>query len=121
MGINVQSFGSGSLAGVLEITPDRFGDDRGYFVETYNREHLRKHGIELDFVQDNQSLSRDMGTVRGLHFQTPPFAQAKLIRVLQGAIFDVAVDLRKGSPSFGQHVCCELTAEAGAGAQSKAP
>jgi dTDP-4-dehydrorhamnose 3,5-epimerase len=113
MGITVQPLASGSLAGVLEITPDRFGDDRGYFIETYNRERLRNHGIELDFVQDNQSLSRDMGTVRGLHFQTPPFAQAKLIRVLKGAIFDVALDIRKGSPSFGEHVCCELTAEEG--------
>ena len=73
MGITVQPLASGSLAGVLEITPDRFGDDRGYFIETYNRERLRNHGIELDFVQDNQSLSRDMGTLRGLHLQSPAF------------------------------------------------
>ena len=113
MGIKVQPLASGSLAGVVEIIPDRFGDDRGYFCETYNCDALRDHGIELEFVQDNQSWSRDMGTVRGLHYQTPPFAQVKLVRVLRGAIFDVAVDIRTGSPSFGQHVCCELTAEQG--------
>ena len=113
MGIKIKSLASGSLACVLEITPDRFGDERGYFIETYNRSALREHGIELDFMQDNQSLSRDVGTVRGLHFQTPPFAQAKLVRVLKGAILDVAVDIRSGSPTFGQHVSCELSADKG--------
>ena len=113
MGIKVRPLASGSLAGVLEITPDRFGDDRGYFIEIYNRGSFQEHGIGQDFVQDNQSLSRDTGTVRGLHFQIPPFAQAKLIRVLKGAVFDVAVDIRRGSPSFGQHVSRKLTAERG--------
>lgn len=110
MSIKVQPLASGSLAGVLEITPDRLGDERGYFIETYNREHLVRHGIELDFVQDNQSLSRDMGTVRGLHFQTPPFAQAKLVRCGRGVLYDVAVDLRVGSAHYGQWTGVELSA-----------
>ncbi|MCB1721466.1 MAG: dTDP-4-dehydrorhamnose 3,5-epimerase [Rhodospirillales bacterium] len=97
--------------GVFLITPDRFGDARGYFEETYNREALRAHGINTDFIQDNQSLSVNRYTIRGLHFQTPPFAQAKLIRVLSGKIFDVAVDIRRGSPTFGQHITEELSAE----------
>ncbi|MEQ9142882.1 MAG: dTDP-4-dehydrorhamnose 3,5-epimerase [Parvibaculaceae bacterium] len=95
------------------ITPKRFEDDRGYFVETYNAARLAEHGIAPVFVQDNQSLSREPGTIRGLHFQTPPFAQAKLVRVVAGAILDVAVDIRKGSPTFGKHVTAELSAENG--------
>ena len=95
MSVEVKSLASGSLACVLEITPDRFGDDRGYFMETYNRNALRGHGIELDFMQDNQSLSRDVGTVRGLHFQTPPFAQPK---IAQSALFSQAEPVMAGSP-----------------------
>lgn len=95
------------------ITPKRHGDHRGYFSETYNQRALRDAGIVLDFVQDNQSLSAERGTIRGLHFQTPPFAQDKLVRVLRGSIFDVAVDLRQGSPTFGQHVSATLTADEG--------
>jgi dTDP-4-dehydrorhamnose 3,5-epimerase len=95
------------------ITPKRHGDHRGYFSETYNARAMREAGIALDFVQDNQSLSAERGTIRGLHFQLPPFAQDKLVRVLRGSIFDVAVDLRRGSPTFGQHVSAVLTADEG--------
>jgi dTDP-4-dehydrorhamnose 3,5-epimerase len=97
---------------VWELRPERFADPRGSFAEVYHREAFRKHGIDFDFVQDNQSLSRLAGTIRGLHFQRPPFAQTKLVRVLRGAIFDVAVDLRHGSPTFGRHVRLEVSAEA---------
>ena len=97
------------LDGVFEITPARHGDDRGFFSETWNRRVLEDAGISLDFVQDNQSLSAAAGTLRGLHFQTPPHAQAKLVRVLQGAVFDVAVDIRAGSPTFGRWVGTELS------------
>ncbi|MDX8353093.1 dTDP-4-dehydrorhamnose 3,5-epimerase [Cognatiyoonia sp. IB215182] len=101
------------LPGVVEITPRRFSDSRGHFSETYNAETLAASGINTTFVQDNQSFSADKGTVRGLHFQAPPAAQAKLIRVLQGVIFDVAVDIRVGSPTFGQWVGVELSDEKG--------
>ena len=97
------------LDGVFEIAPARHGDDRGFFSETWNRRVLQDAGIPIDFVQDNQSLSAAAGTLRGLHFQTPPHAQAKLVRVLQGAVFDVAVDIRVGSPTFGQWVGTELS------------
>lgn len=93
------------------VRPQRHADPRGYFIETFNARELARHGIDCGFVQDNQSLSRARGTIRGLHFQTPPFAQAKLVRVIRGAILDVAVDLRTGSPSFGRHVAVELSAE----------
>lgn len=93
------------------ITTKRFGDHRGFFSETYTKRTFAEAGIDLDFVQDNHSRSADRGTVRGLHFQAPPFAQDKLVRVLKGAILDVAVDLRRGSPSFGRHVAVELTEE----------
>ncbi|WP_086465609.1 dTDP-4-dehydrorhamnose 3,5-epimerase [Oceanibaculum nanhaiense] len=93
------------------ITPRRFGDNRGFFSETWNRAAFSEAGIEADFVQDNHSLSATAGTLRGLHFQIPPFAQAKLVRVSRGAIFDVAVDLRKGSPTYGHWVGAELSAE----------
>jgi dTDP-4-dehydrorhamnose 3,5-epimerase len=86
------------------LTPKKFGDDRGFFSETWSRKTLAAHGIVADFVQDNQSLSRSKGVLRGLHFQSPPFAQDKLVRVLRGSIFDVAVDIRRGSPTFGRHV-----------------
>ncbi|KFI28474.1 dTDP-4-dehydrorhamnose 3,5-epimerase [Haematobacter missouriensis] len=102
-----------TLPGVVIITPKRFGDDRGYFSETYNLKALSDLGISTPFVQDNQSLSRQVGTVRGLHFQRPPHAQAKLVRVLQGRILDVAVDVRKGSPHYGKWVGVELSAEDG--------
>jgi len=97
----------------LELTPDRFGDERGFFSETYNKSEMEKIGVDLEFVQDNHSLSAEVGTLRGLHFQTPPFAQAKLVRVIRGAILDVAVDIRVGSPTFGKHVKLILSAKAG--------
>lgn len=94
------------------LTPGRFRDDRGFFSETYSKRVLSEAGIVLDFVQDNHSLSVSRGVVRGLHFQTPPFAQDKLIRVLEGAIFDVAIDLRKSSPTFGKYVSTVISADA---------
>jgi dTDP-4-dehydrorhamnose 3,5-epimerase len=96
---------------VKVLSPERFGDDRGFLSETYNRRVLAEAGLELDFVQDNDSLSAEPGTVRGLHFQIPPFAQHKLVRVIRGAILDVAVDLRRGSPTRGRHVAVEVSAE----------
>lgn len=99
------------LDGVLEIIPARFGDARGFFSETYNAARLAKAGIDLTFVQDNHSLSARRGVLRGLHYQLPPRAQDKLVRVVHGAIFDVAVDIRKGSPTFAQWVGVELSAE----------
>lgn len=95
------------------IVPRKFSDARGYFVETWNRKTLTEAGVDIDFVQDNASLSREPGTVRGLHFQTPPAAQAKLVRVVRGSVFDVAVDLRRASPTFGRYVSAILTAEGG--------
>ena len=100
------------ISDCLLVTPDRFRDDRGFFSETYNKAGLQAAGLDIEFVQDNQSLSRPKGTVRGLHFQVPPFAQAKLVRVTRGAVLDVAVDIRKGSPTYGNHVAVELSAEA---------
>lgn len=99
---------------VVLFRPGRFQDDRGWFEETYNARRMAEAGLALDFVQDNQSLSRAVGTIRGLHFQAPPYAQAKLVRVVQGAIFDVAVDLRRASPTYGRWVGAELSAENGA-------
>jgi dTDP-4-dehydrorhamnose 3,5-epimerase len=101
------------LAGVLHVTPVRHGDARGYFSETYNQGVFREVGVKAAFMQDNHSRSRERGTIRGLHFQIAPFAQAKLVRVLRGAVYDVAVDLRRGSPTFGQGVGVELSAERG--------
>ena len=95
------------------MAPVRHGDHRGFFSEVYNRRALLAEGVDIDFVQDNHSLSTERGTVRGLHFQVPPFAQAKLVRVLRGSAFDVAVDLRRGSPTFGQHVTVTLSAAEG--------
>ena len=95
------------------LRPERHNDARGYFVEAYNREVFASLGIDIPFVQDNQSLSHSKGVVRGLHYQLPPFAQAKLVRVLRGSILDVAVDIRRGSPTFGQHVSVTLTAGEG--------
>ena len=99
-----------NLKGVLLIKPRVFEDARGYFFESYNREVFLKAGLDLDFVQDNQSLSQK-GVLRGLHFQNPPFAQGKLVRVINGSVFDVAVDIRKGSPTYGQWFGQELTAK----------
>lgn len=101
------------LSGVLVITPARFGDHRGFFSESWNRQRMLDHGIDIDFVQDNHSLSAQVGTVRGLHFQSPPHAQDKLVRCGKGRLFDVAVDIRKGSPTYGQWVGEELSFENG--------
>lgn len=103
-----------SIPAVKLIKPDRFGDDRGFFSETYHRDRFTDGGIEADFVQDNHSLSTEKNTVRGLHYQSPPFAQAKLVRVLRGAIMDVAVDVRAGSATYGKWVSAELSAANGA-------
>ncbi|MBF9048135.1 dTDP-4-dehydrorhamnose 3,5-epimerase [Rhodobacterales bacterium LSUCC0031] len=101
------------LPGLWVITPPRFGDHRGFFAETYSREKLAAHGVTKDFVQDNHSLSAQVGTVRGLHFQAPPRAQAKLVRCGRGVLFDVAVDIRRGSPSYGKWFGIELSFENG--------
>ncbi len=93
------------------LKPERFTDSRGFFSETYNKRSFALAGIDLDFVQDNHSRSEKKGTLRGLHFQSPPFAQDKLVRVLAGAIFDVALDIRHGSPTFGQHVSSIVSAD----------
>jgi dTDP-4-dehydrorhamnose 3,5-epimerase len=96
------------------ITPQRFGDQRGFFAETYSRRVYTDMGLDDEFVQDNHSLSAAVGTVRGLHFQAPPRAQAKLVRCGRGAIFDVAVDIRRGSPTYGRWVGFTLSADNGA-------
>jgi dTDP-4-dehydrorhamnose 3,5-epimerase len=98
------------IEGLLIIEPQIFKDARGYFFESYNEAKFKEAGIELNFVQDNQSLSQT-GAVRGLHFQAPPFEQGKLVRVVQGAVMDVVVDIRKGSPTYGQNFSIELSAE----------
>lgn len=98
------------IEGPLVIKPKVFSDSRGYFFESFSARFFKEIGIEADFVQDNQSLSQK-GTVRGLHFQANPYAQGKLVRVVQGAVLDVAVDIRKGSPTYGKHVDIELTAD----------
>ncbi len=100
------------IADVKIIRPFKQGDARGFFSETYNLREFAAAGMELPFVQDNHSLSARAGTVRGLHYQSPPFAQDKLVRVVRGRIFDVALDIRRGSPSFGRHVTAEISAEA---------
>lgn len=102
-----------SLPNLLLITPRRFGDHRGFFSETWNQQRLRDHGVDIDFVQDNHSFSREQNTVRGLHFQSPPHAQDKLVRCGRGRLFDVAVDIRKGSPTYGQWYGIELSFENG--------
>ncbi|GGB61190.1 dTDP-4-dehydrorhamnose 3,5-epimerase [Roseibium aquae] len=99
------------LEGVVEIIPKKFGDERGFFSETFNAKVLKEAGIEIDFVQDNHSFSAQKGVLRGLHFQTPPFAQDKLVRVTRGAVFDVVVDIRKGSPTFAKWVGVEISAK----------
>ena len=102
-----------ALDGVLILTPARFGDQRGFFSESWNRERMVQAGIDIDFVQDNHSVSAQVGTIRGLHFQAPPSAQAKLVRCGRGVLFDVAVDIRKGSPTYGQWIGEELSFENG--------
>jgi dTDP-4-dehydrorhamnose 3,5-epimerase len=101
------------LPEVLEITPRRFGDDRGFFSESWNRDSWAAAGIDHEFTQDNHSLSAEPGVLRGLHFQAPPRAQDKLVRVVTGAVLDVAVDIRKGSPRYGHWVSVEISAEKG--------
>ena len=101
------------LLDMLILIPQRFGDNRGFFSESWNRKRLADAGIDVDFVQDNHSMSREVGTVRGLHFQSPPHAQVKLVRCGRGCLFDVAVDIRRGSPTFGQWVGEELSFENG--------
>jgi dTDP-4-dehydrorhamnose 3,5-epimerase len=93
------------------FTPRRFGDDRGWFMETFSARRYAERGLTDAFVQDNHSYSAPAGTIRGLHFQTPPRGQGKLVRCVRGAIWDVAVDVRKGSPTYGRHVAAELTAD----------
>lgn len=102
------------IEGVVEVRPVFHRDDRGWFSESFKADALAGAGIEAAFVQDNRAFSRAAGTVRGLHFQLPPFAQGKLVSVLRGAILDVAVDLRRASPTFGRHVAVRLDAETGA-------
>ena len=100
-----------AIPDVKIFKPRKFGDARGFFSETYNKSVLDAAGIEIGLVQDNHAFSAEKGTVRGLHFQTPPFAQDKLVRVVRGSILDVAVDLRTGSPTYGQHVSAVISAK----------
>jgi len=99
------------LDGPLLIVPTKIGDERGFFSETYSRKALADTGFDREFIQDNHSLSVEPGVIRGLHFQTLPHGQDKLVRVVRGRILDVAVDIRKGSPTFGQHIAVELSAD----------
>jgi dTDP-4-dehydrorhamnose 3,5-epimerase len=101
------------IPGVVVVTPQRHADSRGYFVEAFNEREFREAGIAVTFVQDNHSFSVLQGTVRGLHFQLPPAPQSKLVRALRGSIFDVVVDLRMGSPTYGRWIAETLTAEGG--------
>jgi dTDP-4-dehydrorhamnose 3,5-epimerase len=98
-----------AIEGLKIVTPKKFGDERGFFSETHNQSKWDKAGLQYRFVQDNHAFSAGVHVVRGLHFQTPPFAQDKLVRVLRGRILDVAVDLRRSSPTFGRHVAVELS------------
>ena len=108
--LEVRSLG---IDGVLEIIPKRHGDARGFFVETYNAERFAQAGIDLVFVQDNHSYSAAAGVLRGLHYQLAPRAQDKLLRVIRGSVFDIAVDVRRGSETFGRWVALEVSAEKG--------
>ena len=99
------------IEGVLIIETDVFGDHRGYFTETYSKPKYVEMGIDVEFVQDNMSFSAQKGTVRGLHWQNPPYAQSKLVSCTKGTVIDVAVDIRKDSPTYGKWVTCELSAE----------
>ncbi|MFK3690044.1 dTDP-4-dehydrorhamnose 3,5-epimerase [Agrobacterium tumefaciens] len=102
-----------TIPGLKKITPARFGDNRGYFSEVFKRDWFRENVADVKFVQDNESLSAQARTVRGLHFQTEPFAQGKLVRCIRGRLLDVAVDIRAGSPTFGQWAAVELSPENG--------
>ena len=102
-----------ALSGVLILTPARHGDARGFFSESWNKARMAEHGLNPEFVQDNHSMSAATGTLRGLHFQAPPAAQGKLVRCGRGALWDVAVDIRKDSPTYGAHVGVELSFENG--------
>lgn len=106
--MNVQRL---AIPDVILLTPPRHPDPRGFFSETWNRRRFAEAGIDAAFVQDNHSLSRDKGVVRGLHLQIAPYAQGKLVRAVRGAIWDVAVDVRKGSPTYGRHAAAVLSAE----------
>ncbi|MCB1439128.1 MAG: dTDP-4-dehydrorhamnose 3,5-epimerase [Nitratireductor sp.] len=106
-------FRTSDIFGPVLIEPKRIGDSRGWFSETFRADRFREHAAPVEFVQHNQSMSAARGTIRGLHFQIEPMAQGKLVRCLKGAIRDVAVDLRRSSPTFGGHVAVELTAENG--------
>jgi dTDP-4-dehydrorhamnose 3,5-epimerase len=103
-------FKTTDIPGLLIFEPAVYKDDRGYFFESYNEQTFQKQGIGYRFVQDNQSFSYS-GVIRGLHYQLPPFAQTKLVRAIEGRVLDVAVDIRKGSPSFGKYLAIELSAE----------
>jgi dTDP-4-dehydrorhamnose 3,5-epimerase len=98
------------IADILLLTPIRHGDPRGFFSETYRADAFAAHGVDATFVQDNHALSTQKGVLRGLHFQVPPHAQGKLVRCTRGAILDVGVDIRVGSPTYGRHVAVELSA-----------
>lgn len=102
-----------AIPALVLLTPSRFGDDRGWFSEVFRSEAFRREVADVDLVQENHSLSRHAGTIRGLHFQAPDHAQGKLVRAVRGRILDVAVDLRRGSPSYGRHCAVELSAENG--------
>ena len=102
-----------ALSGVVILTPPRFRDSRGFFSECWNRRDMARLGIEVDFVQDNHSVSHNAGTIRGLHYQSPPHAQAKLVRCGHGRLIDVAVDARRGSATYGKWVAVELSADNG--------
>ena len=108
MSLEVRSL---DISDVKIISPKKHGNSRGFFSETYNKKYFAEAGIHLDFVQDNHSLSPQVGTLRGLHYQGHPFAQDKLVRVVSGRILDVAVDLRRGSPTFGKWVSAEISAD----------
>jgi dTDP-4-dehydrorhamnose 3,5-epimerase len=110
MAISVRNL---TLPELIVVQPKRFGDARGYFEETWNRRDFMTAGIAVDFIQDNHSLSEAKGTLRGMHFQTPPYAQDKLVRCTKGAIYDVAVDIRRGSPTFGAWAGVKLSAQTG--------
>jgi dTDP-4-dehydrorhamnose 3,5-epimerase len=102
-----------AISPVMILRPKRFGDARGYFSELYSRKALQRQSLDFEFIQDNISLSSDRGVVRGLHFQTAPSEQTKLVSVLKGSVYDVAVDIRTGSPTYGRHVAAMLSAENG--------
>lgn len=99
------------LPGVVILEPQCFGDHRGWFMESWSQKNMEDVGIDVNFVQDNQSFTAKKGTIRGIHYQQPPMAQAKLVRVVKGAVVDIAVDIRKGSPTYGQWTAVELSAE----------